>query len=70
MPRIHEGLWVLTSLDRDGSYSFWEKPIPTEQQARDLFNDLCRHARVHGGRYRLRSPDGGVETFSCSAETE
>jgi hypothetical protein len=67
---IHPNQWVLTSLDRDGSYRFWERAIPTEQRARDLFNELCRHARVHGGRYRLRSPDGAVETFSASAENE
>lgn len=67
---IHPGQWLLTSLDRDGSYSFWEKPIDTEQQARDLFNDLCRHARGSGGHYTLRSPEGAIERFSASAENE
>lgn len=66
---IHPGQWLLTSLDREG-HSFWERPIPTEKQARDLFNDLCRQAREHGGTYRLRGPDGTSVSFSAAAENE
>ena len=67
---IHAGKWLLSSLDQSGEFGFWERPIDTERQARDLFNDLCRHARSAGGHYTLRSPEGAVERFSCSAESE
>lgn len=66
---IHTGKWVLVSHDGNG-FTFWEKLLESEKQARQLFHDLCRHAAVHGGSYRLKSPDGGVETFSASAESE
>lgn len=67
---IHPGQWLLTSLNLAGDYAFWEKPIPTEKQARDLFNDLCRQAREHGGTYRLRGPDGTSVSYSAAAENE
>jgi hypothetical protein len=66
---IHPNQWLLISLDREG-HSFWEKSIADKKQANELFEDMCRHAVIHGGRYKLRAPDGTHVSFSAAAESE